>query len=252
MRWISLFLVLSMVSLTGLEAQPEPRLRSGVEGFVAAVKSGSPDRISEWIAYPLLRPEPLPSIENRAAFLQRFYQVFDPEFLESLANSSIDGDWSTVGWRGTCYKDGLLWLDEDGKLSALHVTSRAEKAEIGARLAMVKKQLHPSVARFKNPISEFQTSSFHVRIDELENGKLRYAAWKRPSGVETAPSLILDNGVYRPEGSGGNHSYLFDNKGYQYVVSFIVMGTDEDPPVVLSVYQGDRLLSEQPGEIIQP
>ncbi len=157
-----------------------------------------------------------------------------------------------MGWRGTCYKDGLVWLEQDGKLRALNRTSKAEMAEIEARMARIKKQVHPSVAHFKAPISEVQTASFRIRLDELDNGKIRYAAWKRPNGTETAPSLVLDNGRIDVQGSGGNHAYVFENSGYVYEVYFQVLGTGEEPPVVLRVYQGERLLSEQAGEIIQP
>lgn len=242
-------LVLGLSGVQNAWGQPDPEHQPGVEAFVGAMGTRNPELIANFVVYPLTRPEPLPAIDSREDFIRRFYQVFDGDFLVAISQSDLEKDWATVGWRGTAFRDGELWLDENGKLRALNRTSRAEQAEIEARSAATQQQLHRSVARFHRPMAAFTTRSFRVRIDELANERIRYAAWKLPNPTSSEPSLVLENGVFEAQGSGGNHSYRFENQGYLYEVHFIVLGTEDDPPVVLRVYQGERLLSEQPGTL---
>ncbi|MBI1316036.1 hypothetical protein GC167_04155 [bacterium] len=222
-------LALGLFWVQSTRAQPDPEHRVGVEAFVRAMGTRNPELIANFIVFPLSRPEPLPSIESREDFIRRFYQVFDGDFLVAIAQSNLEKDWATVGWRGTAFRDGELWLDENGKLRALNRTSKAEQAEIEARNATIQNGLHPSVATFQRSITAFSTRSFRVRIDELVHGRIRYAAWKLPNPTSSEPSLVLENGVLEAQGSGGNHSYFFYNQGYVYEAHFIVLGTDDDP-----------------------
>lgn len=65
------------------------------------------------------------------------------------------------------------------------------------------------------------------------------------------PDLIIEKGEYIPEGSGGNGRYEFKNGEYTYDCSMIVMGTDDSPPAILTIYKDHKEILSQNATVIK-
>lgn len=182
-------------------------------------------------------------------FLKRYTEVFDDSLTKMIVNSDPAKDWSAVGWRGIMLFNGELWLDYDGRLIAVR-QSTFEKSELEELIKTEKKALHVSIREFKQPICILETSKYRVRIDDLGNWNYRYAAWPLNSKMSDKPAMVLENGEFVPEGSGGNHSYKFKNSEYSYTCSIIVMGEKGSPPALLTIYKGDKVILSQRAEMI--
>ena len=114
-----------------------------------------------------------------------------------------------------------------------------------------KQRLHESVKIFGEPILEWRTIRFHMRIDELGEGEYGYAAWSKNKTLDEEPDLILTNGELRMDGSGGNHHYISSNGQCKYICYVNVTGTSATPPGNLQVYRGEELLlSEDVVEVL--
>ncbi|WP_108124657.1 hypothetical protein [Saccharospirillum mangrovi] len=219
-----------------------------VQPIIDAFKAGDRDYIVDHVRYPLNRTTPIPSISDRNDFLGRFDDVFDAEFITRLSKSDPQDDWSQMGWRGIMFANGELWLDDDGYIYAINHQSPAEE-NISAQLILEARQrLHPSIADIKKPIFEWETRRYRIRLDELNDSSIRYAVWDVANPTSELPDLVLNNGTFTADGSGGNHFYSFENGKYRYVCYVIRLGTESSPPGYLRVFRGDDLLLEQPVE----
>ena len=65
------------------------------------------------------------------------------------------------------------------------------------------------------------------------------------------PDLIVNNGRWEPDGSGGNHRYVFVNGRYKYECWINVLGTNETPPADLKVYKNNKEIVAQPAQLIK-
>jgi hypothetical protein len=240
-------LFVSVVCLTLVPSKPV--VASDHDEAVVAVQeafaSRDVARIAELVRFPLPRPYPLHAVADAGDLRERFQVIFDDSFVARIAESDPANDWSTMGWRGFMFGRGELWLDDDGFIIAVTYSSDDEQFERRAAIEALMQGFHPSVRDIAEPILDWETESFRVRVDRLNSGELRYAAWpiSRPTSEE--PSLILVNGTHIPDGSGGNHRYEFRNGEYRYICAVIVIGTDRSPPGVLRVYSGDELLLDE-------
>lgn len=222
-----------------------------VKKVVDAFKSNNKVNISKLVSYPLLREYPIPAIDNEEEFIARFNDVFDQRLLNLIINSDIDKDWSAVGWRGFMLGNGDLWLDHDGRVLAINYQSNIEKAIKERLIQEHRSNLHESIKDFVKPLLEMKTKRFRIRIDDMANGNLRYAAWPITNDTSEKPDLILVNGERIYDGSGGNHRYVFENGRFTYLCSVNVIGTVSTPEASLDVFDGDkRILSEDAVEVI--
>jgi hypothetical protein len=222
-----------------------------VTGFITAVKSGSIEKLSTKISFPLKRAYPIPPIKNKQEFAKRYREVFDDELTKKIINSKALTDWSDVGWRGIMLLNGELWLDTDGKLIAVNHQSKLETKEQAKLINTDKGKLHPSISNFKQPVSVFETAQYRVRIDDLGNNNYRYASWPIKSKMSDKPSLVLTKGKWIPDGSGGNHNYQFKSGDYTYTCFITVMGEASTPPALLTITKaGKEILSQAAKKLI--
>ena len=147
--------------------------------------------------------------------------------------------------------NGQLWIDYDGKILGVVYQSKVESIEKEKLINAERKSLHPSIKEYKQPIHILETTKFRIRIDDLGNGKYRYTSWSINNKMSEKPDIILDNGEYIPEGSGGNHTYEFKNKEFIYDCAIIVMGEDVSPPARLTIYKGDKEIISQKAQIVR-
>lgn len=214
--------------------------------FIEAVKTDDPNKIGDFIDYPLRRQNPLPSVKDKADFVARYDDIFDSKLKAAIIKSNVDDDWCQVGLRGIIFEDssligmsGAIWFQdsEDGKLQALNYQSPREAELARGILEKERNKLYKALRDFKKNFTILETDKFIIRIDEMEDCSQRYAAWSKPKTMSDKPDIILGNGRREYYGSGGNHSYIFKNGKYFYVCSINWLRSNETPPANLSVFK---------------
>ncbi|HEA19222.1 MAG TPA: hypothetical protein ENH88_22765 [Pseudoalteromonas prydzensis] len=220
----------------------EQQYHQHIAAIIAAFKDNDKAAISSHIRYPLSRAYPVPAINDAAELVERFDYVFDRQLIAQIASSNIDTDWDKVGWRGIMLNSGIVWVDSNGKIIGINYQTAKEQLLAKRLIAADKQALHPSVNTFAEPILDWQTAKFRIRIDDLGDNNYRYASWGIDKNPSDKPDIILVNGGIKFDGSGGNHSYTFKNGRYSYVLQVTVIGCDTSPPGWLEVYKDDKLL----------
>ena len=91
----------------------------------------------------------------------------------------------------------------------------------------------------------FETKDYIIRIDRIQYNKYRYASWKQGQSLKDKPDIILENGEYFADGTGGNWHITFKNGIYRYELYRYIIGKDETPDAELLVYKNDDLILNQ-------
>lgn len=224
----------------------EPNFKDAVDRFVKAVAGNDRTVLADLVSYPLRRSLPLPAIKNSQQFLDAYDEILDEEILRAVSTSSISADWSEMGSRGIMFQNGALWLDEEGRMTAINHQTEREKRKRAELIEADKQKLHSTLRDFTEPVLEWETAKFHVRIDRLSDGKYRYAVWPLNKKTTEQPDLVLRNGGVEYEGSGGNHFYYFNSGPFQYRCIVNVIGFDKEPPGELVVTDIDEVILRQP------
>lgn len=224
----------------------EQKHRNVVKSFIEAVKSSNRAQLANYISYPLGRDLPIPSIKNKQQFLERYYEVFDENLIKMIVDSDLEKDWTAMGWRGIMLRNGQLWLDYDGKILSINYQSKTEKTIKNKLIKVQKNTLHQSVSDYAEPILEWQTKKFRIRIDDLGKQKYRYVTWAVNKKTSEKPDLILFDGEVTLDGSGGNHNYTFTNGIYQYKCFVNSIGEIDTPAGELKVYKNNKLILSDP------
>ena len=251
MKFINNLILVLSILFTSTSFAVDKKYHEDISLIKSAFKQQDKKAIATFISYPLGREFPIPAIKNEAELVNRFDEVFDKKFIELIANSDLDKDWSMMGWRGIMFSSGKLWLDSDNKIRAITYQSSKEK-EIKASLIEKQKQtLHQSLRVYKKPILEWKTSKFHIRIDDLGDYNYRYSSWSIDKQTRDKPDLILENGKMVFEGSGGNHHYSFSNGKYIYRCYVSVLGNSKSAPGILDVFKDkEHILSDDVIEVL--
>jgi hypothetical protein len=243
-------LLLTLYFLSAFSQNGSTEYQKVISDFIACVKQQDKQELSKKIVFPLKREYPLPSIKNKQEFLSRYNEVFDDSLVKMITTSAPGKDWSKMGWRGLMLRNGQLWLNEEGKLIAVNYQSAAESKK---RTLLVEKErglVHPSLKEFKRPVCLLETGKFRIRIDDMGDGNYRYASWSLKNKQSDKPDLIIENGEFIPEGTGGNHRYEFKTNGYVYSCVVTVLGKEDDAsPAELTIYKGERKILSQSATI---
>lgn len=221
-----------------------------ITDFINSVKKNDTQAIAKKITFPFEREYPIPAIKNKEEFLKRYSEVFDTKLIGLISKTDANHDWYAAGYRGIMFMQGQIWLDYDGSLIAVNYQSAAESKIKEKLIIKDKKLVHPSISKFARPVHVLKTDKYLIRIDDLDHANYRYAAWKASAKMTDKPDIIITNGVYVPDGSGGNHSYVFKVDKYTYECQIIILGENDSPPANLIVYKGNKKLLSQPATII--
>ncbi|MEH6458184.1 MAG: hypothetical protein V7749_17775, partial [Cocleimonas sp.] len=149
--------------------------------------------------------------------------VFDQRLINIISRSNLHTDWDSIGWRGVILDNGIVALDPEGNISEINYHSPREQALINkvsprtlsSNVGKGRRALHRSVTNFNQAVVELTTPRFHIRVDDVGQGHLRYASWPINKSTSDAPDLILNNGRLE-QSSGRNQSFVFDNGNYSY------------------------------------
>lgn len=218
-----------------------------IQKLINTFKTKDRIKIADLIYYPLRREYPLKDVKDKNDFIKRFDDIFDKEFIDRVAKSKIN-DWSEVGWRGIMLDNGTLWIDDDGKIMTVNYQSLKEKQLLTNATQADKNQLPKSLQVFQKPLYLIFTTNYKIRIDEKSEGIYRYAAWKIKN-QKSEPDIIIENGVFEFQGSGGNHTITFKNNGYTYIVSINELGTVDGPDATLEILKQEKTVVTEDGKI---
>ena len=177
MRYATLILALLVACLTLPATALEDTHQPLIAPIIEAVASQNIDAISKHVRFPYHGTYPMPPI-TKDQFTQRFDEVFDAELIEQIAQSDINSDWSTVGWRGIMLNRGIVWVDYDGEIIGINHTTQTAKQARDALIAADKATLPKELREFESPILKWTTEHNTIRIDELKDGSYRYSQWK--------------------------------------------------------------------------
>ncbi|GFO68786.1 hypothetical protein GMLC_23650 [Geomonas limicola] len=213
---------------------------------MTVVARKDPQAIADAVSYPLRRKVPLSRIENARQFVEAYDEILDAKLLDAIATSSVSTDWSEMGGRGIMFQNGSLWLDDDGKVIAINHQTEKGKHKRAELIEADKRQLSGSLRDFTEPVLEWETAKFRIRIDRLPDDKFRYAAWLVNKKPAEQPELVLNNGSLTFDGSGGNHHYDFKSGPYHYRCMVNEIGAADDPPGELEVTKNDKVVLTQP------
>lgn len=218
--------------------------------FIENIKDNKKETLADLVVYPLNRENPIPDIIDKADFIKRYDEVFDTSFKEEIIKSNPSKNWHDMGLRGVMLDKGSIWLDIDGRLTAVNYLSKFEIDLRKELIAAQKKDLDASIAYFKTPICILETEKFTIRIDDLSKSNYRFASWAAGKKMSEKPDLILYNGKLIVEGIGGNHQYEFTDDKYTYECAIIILGEKNSPPARFTIYQGGKKILFQDAKII--
>ncbi|WP_296638577.1 hypothetical protein [Polaribacter sp.] len=222
-----------------------------VKLFIEKIKKNNIKELGLQIRYPLRREYPVSNIRNKEEFEKRYNEVFDDSLKTKIISSNINTDWSTVGWRKIMFNNGILWLDYDGRLLSINYESNLERDRRFKIIEQDKNLIHESLKDFNEPIHYIKTKKTKIRIDRMHNGKYRYSSWSINSKISEKPDITIKNGVWSPEGSGGNQRYKFTNGNYQYYCFINILGAEDSSSAELIIHKNEKEILKELGQIIR-
>ncbi|WP_431243506.1 hypothetical protein ACQ9BO_02435 [Flavobacterium sp. P21] len=220
-----LFLILSILICNYTSAQEASSdYQIFAKRFIENIKDNKKEVLADLVVYPLNREYPIPDILDKSDFIKRYDEVFDANFKDEIIKSNPKENWHDMGLRGIMLDKGSIWLDVEGRLTAVNHLS---KFEIDLRKKLIdaqKNDLDASIAYFQTPICILETDKFIIRIDDLGKNNYRFASWAIGKKMSEKPDMILYKGKLIVEGIGGNHQYEFANDKYTYECAIIILG----------------------------
>lgn len=223
---------------------------NNINKIIAYFKERNIDKIANIISYPLGREYPIPYIDNKSEFKQRFNEVFDQILIDKIANSKIN-QWSKVGWRGIMLDNGVIWMrNSDSIITTINYQSDFEKRLLEDLIQKDKEKIHYSLKSFSMPIYKIKTKNYLIRIDQLDDDSYRYASWRKNGKENLKPEIILYNGNLKFEGSGGNHVIIFCLNNFKYYVYINEIGCDETPEALLEIEKDGKIILDEEGDLI--
>jgi len=251
MKAFKILLTILVFNSSFLIAQDlKPEYQKFISKFILEVKNSDTEAIAKRIKFPFKREYPIPSVKDKADFIKRYNQIFDKVVVEKITKSDPAKDWSEVGWRGIMLNQGDLWIDTDGRIITINHQSDEELKLKNKLIANQKNEVNSSLSKFKKPVAILETSKFRIRIDDLGNNNYRYASWSVKQKMTDKPDLVIENGIFYADGTGGNHHYEFKKGNFRYECHFTVLGEKNSAPAALVVYQSGKEILSQDVKIV--
>lgn len=228
----------------------KPEYQKLIKSFIENVKNDKKEAVAAIVSYPFEREYPIKQVKNKAEFVKRYNEIFDAKLKSEIIKSNPAKNWSQVGWRGIMLNQGTVWIDEEGRLTAVNYQSKFELDLKNKIIASQKSKLHPSIAKFKTPECILETSKFRIRIDDIGNGKYRYASWSIKQSMSEKPDLVITDGKWFQEGTGGNHRFEFKKGQYTYECYIAPLREKGAAPASLTIYQNKKIILSQDAKIV--
>lgn len=226
-----------------------------------AVLNNNKENVADLVYYPvniLGDEESKFVIKNKKEFLLYYDSLFEQGMIDTIEKQSFDDLF--VNWRGVRFDSGKILYsgiceDKSCKnytvkifnfINPVFFNSELVRNAIEKLLKAERSKLHESLQAFVEPIFQWKTEKFIIRVDSTEENGYRYAAWSSESNQKNKPDIILYKGEIVFEGSGGNHYYEFKNGAYTYRCFVIELGEDNSPPGSIEVFKKGKSILYQP------
>ena len=175
-------------------------------------------------------------VEEKAFKVRKNYQ--------SVINSVKYNDWVSSDPNGGFFafnkSDNTLYvplINEDLEGNDRYIVYRFDGQHFVRKGTDAGYWLHPSLHSFDYLYGIGRTKDYLVRLDRMEDGSIRYAAWSSKKTMKDKPSIILFTDYYYDE-----EGVAFYNLDYKYVFDY-----DNKE---LRVYEGEKLLKRQDMEVL--
>jgi hypothetical protein len=226
----------------------DQKIKEKIKELIEIAKTNDKSKFASLMKFPIELSEFIPAINNKKDFIENFDYIFDSSLINLIANSSLD-DWESIGWRGYALGNGKIYIDEDGITTINHKTSKL-KGIIKKKLNSIKNNLPPALRNYKTIECRFATKTYLIQVNEMHDGTYQYIAWlnNAPSGK---PSVVINNGEYITEGSGGNYCLKFKNNGLEYTILVTMTGTELTPPYRLIISKNSKEKLNEKGNNIK-
>jgi len=187
--------------------------------IIKLIESDNAKELSKLVDYPLKRINPLPDIKNAKDFISYYPTLFDNSFKKLLKqyNDSVilehNDSYGLVGGAFT----GEIWINKDGKISALNYSSKEEQKNKQILVEKIKKEIYPTVNTWNENVIVAKSEKLLIRIDRTDKG-LRYVCWGKGKIMKDSPDIVLFNGTEEAQGTMGGWTWTFKNGDWTYIV----------------------------------
>lgn len=192
--------------------------------IIRLIESENPKELSKFVSYPLYRDNPLPDIKNSNEFISYFSILFDKSF-KNLLKHYIDSDIfehnGSYGLVGGSF-NGQIWIDENGKISAISYSSKEEQKRKEILTAKIKNEMYPTVNSWSENILVAKSEKLLIRLDRTDKG-IRYVCWGKGQTTKDAPDIVLYNGVEEAQGTIGGWTWTFKKGDWTYIINDVEM-----------------------------
>ncbi|KQT22572.1 hypothetical protein ASG22_15050 [Chryseobacterium sp. Leaf405] len=98
-----------------------------------------------------------------------------------------------------------------------------------------------------------KTKKFKVRIDKQPNGNYLYQSWGANTKITAKPSMIISNGEYIPDGSGGNYYFEFNNNGtiYQVWRNYLTASSKKAPYTLVVIDTNGNTVVREDAQVVK-
>jgi len=187
--------------------------------IIRLIESDNAKELAKLVQYPLKRNNPLPDLKNSNEFISYYPIMFDNAFKDLLKkyNDSIIFEHNySYGLVGGGFS-GELWIDEDGKISAINYISHAEEKKKQNLIEKIRKEIYPTVNKWDQNIIVAKSEKLLIRLDRIEEG-IRYVCWTKGKTMKEQPDIVLNNGNEEAQGTMGGWTWTFKNGDWTYIV----------------------------------
>ena len=115
----------------------------------------------------------------------------------------------------TLYFPSSRDIEEDTVLSDRYIPYRWDGEALQPLPECGNPFLHPSLQEYVSLARLDRTGRNLIRIDEMEDGTYRYAAWPAEGTMAESPEIVVPGGVYQDDGD----VWVFANQGVEYRVT---------------------------------
>lgn len=123
----------------------------------------------------------------------------------------------------------------------IELSEKEKQIESDIKKLEIKEKRIELTNEVKNNIIHCENEKFIIKVDNLNNGDLRYISWDKPKTVSDEPNLVLYDGKVEQQGTGGGYHYLFKNDEWNYVIENNFMGeTLESMGVFLKILKNEE------------
>lgn len=228
---ILVFQLLFCWSLTAQNNFAEKPLSQAEKAAISTLKdhvlNKRKELIAEHIKFPLYRDKYFNYvIKDKKGFLEIFDRIFDEKQIENFFHAGWEYYYSVTTESHELLADYGSYYGEitpEGNLLLTSITlSESEKQYLKTLVEKDKKLLHESLRGHENPECIIFAGKYRIRIDEMPDGKLRYASWSKDKPISSAPDIVLHNGEM--SGTRWWTSYTFKNGEFTYTFEDSILG----------------------------